>query len=67
LAQPRASITAIRLLDARSEKIMVNVQRKSPMTPSGIRGFVVIKSGKVSPRKAKCPLSYNNDAELGWI
>jgi hypothetical protein len=67
LAQPRASITAIRLLAARSEKIMVNVQRKIPVTPSGIRGLVVIKSGKVSPRKAKCPLPYNYDAELGWI
>jgi hypothetical protein len=64
LAQPRASITASRLLAARSEKIMVNVQRKIPVTPSGIRGLVVIKSGKVSPRKAKCPLPYNYDAEL---
>jgi hypothetical protein len=67
LAQPRASITAIKLLAAKSEIIMVNVQRKSPMTPSGITGLVVIKSGKVSPRKANCPLSYNNDAELVWI
>ena len=46
---------------------MVNVQRKIPVTPSGIRGLVVIKSGNVSPRKANCLLSYNNDAELGWI
>jgi hypothetical protein len=67
LAQPRASITASRLLAAKSEKIMVNVQRKIPVTPSGIRGLVVIKSGNVSPRKANCLLSYNNDAELGWI
>jgi hypothetical protein len=55
------------LLAVRTEKIMVSVQRKSPMTPSGITGLVVIKSGKVSPRKAKCPLPYNYDAELGWI
>jgi hypothetical protein len=67
LAQPWASITASRLLAAKSEKIMVNVQRKSPVTPSGITGLVVIKSGKVSPQKAKCPLPYNYDAELAWI
>ena len=67
MTQPRASITASRLLAAKSEKIMVNVQRKIPVTPSGIRGLVVIKSGKVSPRKAKCPLPYNYDAELAWI